>query len=383
MSGNQHGGNIYEFSAAHQVDEKHVLDFSANINPLGMSPLGRRALERSWEQCIHYPDIHNKGLLTALSTHLSLPAENILVGNGAAELLYGLMASLVNSTVYVPAPGFSEYEKGARAFNKNVVSYRKQIDSTGRSMDASMERAATFAERIIDASTGSVVDGSLLIMGNPNNPDGSLIDPDELDGIISKWKSYNSFVLVDESFIEFTDESHSARPLLKKYDNLLILHSLTKFYAVPGLRLGALLGAPALLEQVKQVLPAWSVNRAAQIYGEAALADKEYIEASKVFIQKEKQRFSNALMELPFLQVVQPTVNFILVRWLPESPDLQALTAFLNRRYIMIRNCEAYEGLGTGWFRIAVKREEENDMLLTQVKEFADEHNLFSSTWSD
>lgn len=358
MSKNQHGGNIYEFSAAHHVDETKVLDFSANINPLGMSPVGKAALQASWEQCIHYPDIHNKGLLNALSHHLALPEESILMGNGAAELLYALMATVVTGSVYVPAPGFSEYKKSAEAFNRPVVFY-KNLDEFYKSS------------------------GSLLIIGNPNNPDGKLVNLEELETILAYAQKHNSYVLVDESFIEFTDESHSARPLLAVYDNLFILHSLTKFYAVPGLRLGALLGHAKLLKQVQLVIPAWSVNRPAQIYGEAALTDAAYIKASKEFIQKEKQRFYEALKEFPFLKVIKPTVNFMLIRWLPESPDLQAFTDFLNRRYIMIRNCESYEGLGTGWFRIAVKKQEENDVLLLQVKEFANEHNLFSSSWSD
>lgn len=413
MSKNQHGGNIYEFSAAHHVDENKVLDFSANINPLGMSPVGKKALQTSWEQCIHYPDIHNKELLIALSRHLSLSEESILMGNGAAELLYALMATVVTGTVYVPAPGFSEYKKSAKAFNRPVVFYThvgEASKNTDELRDAEKEPISASANKLTDEAVNKLTDeavnelpdaavnelidvtvnetteiasGSLFIVGNPNNPDGRLVGLEDLKKILVYAQKHNSYVLVDESFIEFTDESHSARQLLAIYDNLLILHSLTKFYAVPGLRLGALLGHAKLLKQVQLVIPAWSVNRPAQIYGKAALTDEAYIKASKEFIQKEKQRFYEALKEFPFLKVIKPTVNFILIRWLPESPDLQAFTAFLNRRYIMIRNCESYEGLGTGWFRIAVKKQEENDVLLLQVKEFANEHNLFSSSWSD
>lgn len=397
MSKNQHGGNIYEFSTAHHVDATKVLDFSANINPLGMSPRGKAALQASWEQCIHYPDIHNKGLLEALSCHLALPKESILMGNGAAELLYALMATVVTGTVYVPAPGFSEYRKSAEAFNRPVAFYKhvgKVSKNTDELCGAEKEPMSTSANEPTDVAINEMIDeavnetieiasGSLIIVGNPNNPDGTLVNLEELEQVLSVAKGHHSYVLVDESFIEFTDESCSARPLLGTYDNLFILHSLTKFFAVPGLRLGALLGPVTLLKQVQLVIPAWSVNRMAQIYGEAALTDEDYIKTSKEFIQTEKQRFYEALKDFPFLKVIQPTVNFILIRWLPESPDLQAFTAFLNRSYIMIRNCESYEGLGTGWFRIAVKKQKENDVLLLQVKEFANEHNLFSSSWPD
>lgn len=364
-----HGGNIYEFAHAKSLHPSEVLDFSANINPLGMSHMGYEALTRVLKECEHYPDINNSDMLVALRDRLQLPIEYMLLGNGASELLYAAMQVVPVTKVYVPGPGFSEYTKAAKAYSKSVYTY--PLDGLG-----GLQVHWPLGE-------GTKENPCLYIVGNPNNPDGSLIHREAFEAYLDAVKKEGSYVLVDESFIEFTDEQQSVRQLCRLHSNLLVLHSLTKFYAVPGLRLGAILGAPELLTRLHHVLPAWSVNRLAQVYGVKALRDFEYIEASKAYIQEEKQRIYKALQKFPFLEVIEPSVNFILLKWLPKSPNLEDFTAYVNRHHIMIRGCQNYEGLGSGWFRIAIKKKEENNVLLSHVKEYGNEHNLFSSTWTD
>lgn len=438
MSKAIHGGNIYEFAKAHNLPMEQILDFSANINPIGMSPIGLEAMTKALTQCIYYPDIHNEELMTVISERFNLPTSQIALGNGASELLYALMKVLPCETVYVPAPGFSEYTKAAQCYGKTLRTY--SIDSLGGLQNVwplpntqnlniaydtkhtnqlhgtkytsqlhgrkytSQLHVAKYASPLDDIKSISPQDGTerdkllynkhdarllqdvpgaLCIIGNPNNPDGSLIDTVQFKEYVAQAQAAGLYILVDESFIEFTDETQTVRQLCKSIPNLLVLHSLTKFYAVPGLRLGALFGSEKVIDLIQASLPAWSVNRLAQVYGAQALQDTAYVKESKDYVKEEKQRFYMALQEFPFLQVIEPSVNFILLRWLPKEPTLGNFMAYMNRHHIMLRNCEAYEGLGTGWFRLAIKKKEENNVLLSYVKEYGNEHNLFSTSWTD
>lgn len=429
-----HGGNVYEFAQSRSIQPSDVLDFSANINPLGMSYQGYDAILSALKDCEQYPDIHNRELLLSLSSHLELPPEYILLGNGASELLYGALHALPIQTVYVPAPGFSEYTKASLAMKKSVCYYpigglgencllrtcdeaplkgelgqndslhkRDELDNLhalgqeqtkwpivsnhkGDVLQAYGVHEAGIEQirlKIHESHSESIAANVLYIIGNPNNPDGSLVNIEAFEQYLQATERNGAYVLVDESFIEFTDESHSVRQFCRRYKHLLVLHSLTKFYAVPGLRLGVILGHPTVLDLINDLIPAWSVNRLAQVYGVAALHDRAYIEASKAYITEERQRIYRAYKDIPFLQVVEPTVNFMLLRWLPESPCLEDFIAYVNGHHMMLRNCQAYEGLGRGWFRIAIKKKEENNVLLSHVKEYGNEHNLFSSSWTD
>lgn len=379
MMKNIHGGNIYKIARAHGVHPQDIIDFSANINPIGLSPKGEAALKAHLSEIIHYPDPNNEALLEVTSKTLAISIEQILFGNGAAQLLYALMELSDLKEVLVPAPGFSEYALAAKAQNLKVTSYPLTLvadpmyhfEMPYEILRDHLHRAAANGERY------------LLCLGNPNNPDGSLQTVATVLELAQLAAASDSLLLVDESFIEFTNESHSLRPYIKEYPNLLVLHSLTKFYAIPGLRLGALLGNAELLARIKQYIPAWSVNHLAAHYGIGALQDEVYRQKSRAVVAREKEWLYGAIKAFPFLTVCAPSVNFMLLHWQPESPDLGAFMEFLNTKNLLIRSCEAYEGLGTGWFRIAVKDRTNNELLISYVKEFAYAHNLFSTSRSD
>lgn len=398
MKKNVHGGNIYKFAAQKGISPDAVLDFSANINPLGLSRLGAEALIDQWEGLIHYPDPHNTELRAITAQRLGVPTENLLFGNGAAELLFAIARLPGFTDVLVPAPGFSEYGEAANAAGLTVSSYTL----TQRFFkNDTMAFTATVTNETCPATAsvaGFVVDYEelakrlrhdyaqkrcLVFLGNPNNPDGSLVNPAAVQTLLATIRAGNHLLVVDESFIEFTDETTTLRLEAVACDYLIVLHSLTKFYAIPGLRLGAIIGTAPRLQAVKKSIPAWSVNRLAQVYGAAALQDESYRQRTKCKTPIERDWLCEQLAQLGPIQVVRPSVNFILCHWLLKTPTVDALYEFLATKYIVVRDCSAYETLGSGWFRVAVKSQANNENLVSAIKEFCHEHNLLGTPRSD
>lgn len=397
---NTHGGNIYKVATAHNVAPQDITDFSANINPLGMSPKGQDALKAHLNEVIHYPDPECTELRRKVSEVLDVPGENILIGNGAAELLYSLMTLPNIAEVLVPAPGFSEYALAARAQGLDVLEYEMipmsasgEIESLHQSMSFfggshSAPLVTHFAVPYEDLKQhlkrcAEEQIRTLICLGNPNNPDGSLQTLTEVFELAALAEASESLLLIDESFIEFTNESHSLRPYLTEYPAIIILHSLTKFYAIPGLRLGLLLGQASLLKAIAVQVPTWSVNHLAQQYGIAALQDEVYRQKTRAVVAREKEWLYGAINSFDFITALPPTVNFMLLHWRPTNPSLSDFMNFLENKQLLIRSCEAYSGLGQGWFRIAVKDRTCNELLISYVKEFAHAHNLLSSPRSD
>uniref|UniRef100_UPI00402A5FB1 aminotransferase class I/II-fold pyridoxal phosphate-dependent enzyme n=1 Tax=Veillonella magna TaxID=464322 RepID=UPI00402A5FB1 len=224
----------------------------------------------------------------------------------------------------------------------------------------------------------------IVFIGNPNNPDGSFVQPEEVLRLAKAATKTNSLIMVDESFIEFTDSSTSMRSYITTQPQLVVLHSLTKFYAIPGLRLGMLFyGGRAHRDELTSYIPAWSVNHLAQCYGQAALLDTRYQELSRTTVMTEKEYLHDAFNAFPFIKTSHPSVNFMLCRWLPTTPPIYDIIEYLADKAVLIRDCSTYEGLGTGWFRVAVKDRDANNLLIHYIKEFAYEHDLFSTTWTD
>lgn len=398
MKKNVHGGNVYKFAIQKGISPEAVLDFSANINPLGLSHAGAEAITHALDGLIHYPDPNNTELSEITAQCLGVPPENLLFGNGAAELLFAIARLPGFTDALVPAPGFSEYAEAAHAAGLTISSYtlakRFVTDDTPKDETSS----SGGPEKLASSTAGFVVDYEglaarlredysqkrcLVFMGNPNNPDGSLINPTTMKNLLSAIEAGQHLLVADESFMEFTDEMTTLRYQAIQNVHIIVLHSLTKFYAIPGLRLGAVVGTPSLLQGIKQSVPAWSVNRLAQVYGAAALQDDRYRRQSKENTPLERDWLCDCLAQVGPIQVVQPSVNFILCYWQPTAPTVHDLFEFLATKNILVRDCAAYETLGPGWFRVAVKSRANNEILLTAIKEFCHEHNLLGTSRSD
>ena len=356
---NVHGGNVHKASRNMGTSLEHILDFSANINPLGMSPAGTESMKKHFEEIIHYPDPELHSLTNTLCRIWNMPESYIALGNGAAELIYGICRLSNVDTVYVPAPGFSEYAYAANSCGLQVKEYSLTYDAQQHTFMYNLDL-------LID--TMKECTRSIVFIGNPNNPCGTLWTHrnEELFHIC---KENHNYIVFDESFIDFLGDSFSMRQYVKKYENCMVVHSLTKFYAVPGLRVGAMMGHPTVIEQVKASIPTWSVNHFAQVYGEAAVLDRAYIESTREFLGREKEWLYTQLSALNVFELVKPSVNYILGR-LNSKYSFGDLQDYLYSQSILVRDCSNYSTLGPNWFRIAVKDHARNVTLLTVLKEY-------------
>lgn len=366
-----HGGNIFQFAHEQGIEPYEVVDFSANINPLGPSQRGLDALNSQLRYISHYPDATNDDVLNAIADTYGMDKHQIIVGNGAAELLYAICRLPGYTGAFVPAPGFSEYKEALEASKIPVrdIFYRPREDDNGLPyFEVPYLALETFAAELKGQ------DGRIIVfLGNPNNPDGTLLDKDHIRTVASMLKDANSLLVIDESFIDFVgndplqDNEHSMRSLVNEFDNIIVVHSFTKFYAVPGLRIGAAFTNKTLITQLQQYIPSWSVNTLAQAYTKAALNDVDYIKRTKQELNEERAFMYNALDAIVGITVYPPSANFILFQVNQEGITANYINEELKKYNMIVRNCDSYVGLTNRWVRIAIKDHDTNIKLVDKL----------------
>ena len=366
-----HGGNIFQFAHEQRIEPYEVVDFSANINPLGPSQRGLDALNAQLRYISHYPDATNDDVLNAIADTYEMDKHQIIVGNGAAELLYAICRLPGYTGAFVPAPGFSEYKEALEASKIPVrdIFYRPREDDNGKPyFEVPYLALETFAAELKGQ------DGRIIVfLGNPNNPDGTLLDKDHIRTVASMLKDANSLLVIDESFIDFVgndplqDNEHSMRSLVNEFDNIIVVHSFTKFYAVPGLRIGAAFANETLITQLQQYIPSWSVNTLAQAYTKAALNDVDYIKRTKQKLNEERAFMYNALDDIEGITVYPPSANFILFQVNQEGITANYINEELKKYNMIVRNCDSYVGLTNHWVRIAIKDHDTNIKLVDKL----------------
>lgn len=366
-----HGGNIFQFAHEQRIEPYEVVDFSANINPLGPSQRGLDALNAQLRYISHYPDATNDDVLNAIADTYEMDKHQIIVGNGAAELLYAICRLPGYTGAFVPAPGFSEYKEALEASKIPVrdIFYRPWEDDNGKPyFEVPYLALETFAAELKGQ------DGRIIVfLGNPNNPDGTLLDKDHIRTVASMLKDANSLLVIDESFIDFVgndplqDNEHSMRSLVNEFDNIIVVHSFTKFYAVPGLRIGAAFANETLITQLQQYIPSWSVNTLAQAYTKAALNNVDYIKRTKQELNEERAFMYNALDDIEGITVYPPSANFILFQVNQEGITANYINEELKKYNMIVRNCDSYVGLTNHWVRIAIKDHDTNIKLVDKL----------------
>ncbi|WP_294159322.1 threonine-phosphate decarboxylase CobD [uncultured Selenomonas sp.] len=344
-----HGGNIYDASETGEP----WLDFSANINPLGLPHAVVAAIEGHIGDLVHYPDPAARELRAALSAHYETPEDTLVLGNGAAELFYLFFETYRPKRVLLPVPSFSEYERAALAAGADVE-YFLLKEKGGFAID--VEALLAEAER---------TKAEAIVLGNPNNPTGTLVQADALVHLSERLTALGCSLVVDESFLDFrTDEQRfTLRKQAGKLPHLLLVRSLTKFFAMPGLRLGFGIALPALARKLDAHKDVWNVNLLAQAAGVAVLEDYEYQETTRKYLLEAAPAFVRTVAKLPgVLRVLPPCVNFVLVHMKTPGDAARVITG-LKKRGILVRNCANFTGLEPGWIRLAVRRLEDNQRL--------------------
>jgi threonine-phosphate decarboxylase len=352
-----HGGNIYELSAQAGCSPDDILDFSASINPLGPPPGLARVLSGCFRRLVNYPDIHNRLLIDAVSKLHDIDSECIAVGNGSTEIIYWLPRALDVGTALVVSPTFGEYAKA----------FELQGTRLQRLFSASENCFQPRAEHLEAALQQYPVEAVLLT--HPASPSGALMDGALIDWIVENCsRTPNTLFLIDEVFIDFCEHA-SLKRFLDRSQNIAIIRSLTKFYALPGLRIGYLLAPPRIAAKVKRHLPPWSVNTLAQTAGAYCFMQDRYRHKTLKLIATERRRLAMKLSAISGLTVFPAEANYLLIR-LDRSlqPASSLKRDIFNRDRILIRDCGSFEGLDDWYFRVAVRLPDQNDKLIAAIK---------------
>lgn len=345
-----HGGNIYKKAKELNIPESEILDFSANISPLGTPEAIKKAIVESLDGVINYPDPDCGDLTEAIAAFDGVKPEYILCGNGGADLLFRIALALKPKKVLLPVPAFVEYEEALCAVDAQMDYFYLEEDF-----------------RVKESLLSAMKEQDLLVICNPNNPTGLLVERELLLRILQKAKDCNMKVLLDECFLEIypEEEKYTLKRHLEAFPNLMILKSFTKMYAIPGVRLGYLMCSDQeLLQKIRRCGQAWSVSHFAQAAGLAALNETAYRESTIRVIQQENAFMREELSKLP-ITLYQGVVNYLFFR----APGVADLDKRLERHGIMIRNCSNYVNLGEEYFRVAVKSREDNLRLLVAMKQ--------------
>ena len=327
------------------------LDFSVNISPLGLPEGVKKAVTEALEISDRYPDPLCQALRETLSQQLGVPASQILCGNGAADLIFRLVLARQPKKAIVTAPTFQEYEQALRMTDCVVERFYLRDDE------------GFAVTRTLLSRLGPHVD--MLFLCEPNNPSGVTTDRALLKEILQRCMENGTLLVVDECFNAFLDqpESHSLIGEVSMHPNLFILRAFTKWYAMAGLRLGyCLCKDEDLLEQMRQCGQPWVVSTLAQAAGVAALEETDYSQRLRVLISDERPRLEEQLQTLG-CHVVSGEANYLL--FFHGDGDLAEK---LRQRGILIRDCSNYQGLSKGWYRVAVRTREENDVLLKTME---------------
>ncbi|MFZ1875138.1 MAG: threonine-phosphate decarboxylase CobD [Chania sp.] len=355
---NEHGGNVLEMALKTGLNPADILDFSANINPLGMPASLKAAIIAQLDSAECYPDVEYRRLHAALARAHHCQPENIIAGNGATELIYAVVNRLRPRTALLLTPGFAEYRRALRRAKCRIQHYPLEEES-GFQPDERLLKV--LAEQRPDC----------LFIATPNNPTGLMPDPALLQAILTCCQQHDIALIVDEAFIDFLPDTPGFIPQIANYPQLYILRSLTKFFAIPGLRLGYLVSSDlAGIRQMKQAREPWTINTFAALAGEIILDDCHYIQQTHQWLAQQRAWLFDALAAIPQLRVWPGAANYIFLRCLRPELDLQQA---LLQQQILIRHCANYPGLSADYYRVAIKSEAANRRLNAALRQvFAD-----------
>jgi threonine-phosphate decarboxylase len=351
-----HGGDVDAWARSAGIEADEILDFSASINPLGPPPSAHKAFIKSYGEISRYPSPYGEQLKDALAEHHEMSPAEVLVGNGSTQLIYLLCAALAPRISLIVGPAFSEY---ANALALAGAEIRQFTLGTDDSFQFSTQRFMAAWDKDCD----------IVFLPTPNSATGQLISRIDIENIADAALARKCFVVVDEAFIDFI-EGESVKVLARQNPYLIVLRSLTKYYALPGLRLGYLLAEASRVTQLAAYQEPWSVNGPALNVALACLRDASFATRTERWLEQERMFLWERLTALEGFDPLPSRTNFLLVKFDTKCGDALQLRSFLLRKKILIRACDSFAGLGTDYFRIAVRRRKDNRRLITALEEW-------------
>ncbi len=335
-----------------------VIDFSANINPLGLSPKAKAAIIKNIASVACYPEPYSRSLKKALGDFHGIEQDNLALGNGSIELIYLIPRALKAKRILIVTPTFSEYEFAAESTGAKIIFFKTEESENFKVELYKLQKLLPQVD--------------LVFLGNPNNPTGSCLSAKELRSLARLCARHKTILVIDEAFMDFSKafDEDSFLQIAPKNRFLLILRSLTKFFALPGLRIGYAAANRDLIRKISDLQYPWNINSLAQIAGQEVLNDRGYISYSREYIAKERAFLFGSLKDIKGLKAFSPASNFIFCK-LQECAikSAKVLNERLVKRGIAVRNCDNFRGLNERFFRVTIKKRDENLKLITALRE--------------
>ena len=358
-----HGSDLEKIEEIYHIKKEDITSFSANVNPLGISPLLRDTLAKHVDAITSYPDREYTQLRKSICAYTGANFENIIVGNGSTELISLFIQTTHPKKALILGPTYSEYEREISLEGGHTLYYPLKEENNFQ-MDVE-----DFCSQLNDSL-------DLLVLCNPNNPTSTAVARKDMRKILDCALQYGISVMVDETYEEFTPEGSkiSSIPLTNNYNNLIVLRGISKFFAAPGLRLGyAVTGNPDLLKYINTKKNPWTINSLAEIAGCIMFSDKDYINKTKALITGERQRMYDTLSSWKTVKVYPSCTNFLLVRILREDVTSDMVFDHCIRKGLMIRDCSTFPFLDSSYIRFCVMSPEKNEELLEALREILGE----------
>ncbi len=350
-----HGGNIWKASREAGLPVQDIMDFSASVNPLGLSPKAAAAIKNSLKLIAAYPDPESEKLIKALSKYHRVSQEEILAGNGSTEFIYLIPNVFRPKTALIVEPAFSEY--------------RASLKRNGCMIEDFFLREEEGFELNIGGLKKRISKGyGLLYISNPVTPAGTVIKKETLLEVARLCKRTQTVFIVDEAFVDFC-EDESIKKEAVNFRNVVVLRSMTKFFSIAGLRLGYIVAHRDTIKKFSRLIPPWSVNTVASVAAIGSIEDTGYVEKTRKWLLNEKKFLSRGLSSVEGLKVFGSAANFFMVK-INDASSLTSplLKEILFRKGILIRDLNSFRGLGPKYFRVAIKKRKENEILINALK---------------
>ena len=359
----KHGGDIDRFAQEARKDKEGICDFSSNINPLGISSAVEKTYRESLFCILEYPDSYARALCGQVADHFCLAPDQVIVGNGAISLIDLTIRAFRPKRALLVEPCFNEYRRLLNLYGAQVRQiFLKEGD------------AFNFSYRDILRELDGI---DMIILGYPNNPTGTALQREEMISLIKEAARRKIFLLIDEAFVDWNPHL-SIYQEIKESPFVVVIRSLTKFFALAGIRAGFALAQPHVIVRMRAVQEPWSCNGLAQRLSIAALQDIEFQRKSLIWFREESKHFYPLLIQFPELKVFPSLANFFLMK-LDDKEDEKVFWNFMKSQGIYLRDMNDIVGLNNRYFRVALKDRRQNSILIDKLKEvFAKEQCLSS-----
>jgi Histidinol-phosphate/aromatic aminotransferase and cobyric acid decarboxylase len=358
----QHGGDLDAIERKYKIPKSQIIDFSGNINPLGFPQSVKNILAQNLDIISTYPDKNYTALRQSISEYTGAMTENITVGNGSTELISVFIKSANAKKSIILGPAYSEYEHELTVIGSNFEYFP-------------LEEENNFVVDINKLLTALTADIDLFVVCNPNNPTGTAITTSQMEVILEHCKKNNTFVMVDETYIEFSDnlDEICSIPLTNKFNNLFVIRGVSKFFAAPGIRLGyGITSSAAFHTLLKNHQDPWSVNILASFAGEHLFSDKEYMHKTQNLISDERKKALTEFKSWKNIKAYDSSSNFILLKLLTNKITSAEIFEKLIVKKILIRDAASFAFLDNTYLRFCILMPKQNAFFINQLKKLVE-----------